>query len=42
MAAHLDMVERRVRRYVRSRALFAEAVVAALIDGAVVEFPAAA
>ena len=43
MAAHLDGVERRVRRlYVRPRALFAEAVVAALIDGAVVEFPAAA
>jgi hypothetical protein len=43
MAAHLDVVERRVRRlYVRPRALFAEAVVAALIDGEVVEFPAAA
>jgi hypothetical protein len=43
MAAHLDLVERRVRRsYVRPRALFAEAVVAALIDGTVVEFPAAA
>ena len=43
MAAHLDVVERRVRRlYVRPRALFAEAVVAALIDGAVSEFPAAA
>ena len=43
MAAHLDGVERRVRRlYVRPRALFAEAVVAALIDGTVVEFPAAA
>jgi hypothetical protein len=43
MAAHLDIVERRVRSlYVRSRALFAEAVVAALIDGAVVEFPNAA
>jgi hypothetical protein len=43
MAAHLGVVERRVRRlYVRPRALFAEAVVAALIDGTVVEFPAAA
>jgi hypothetical protein len=43
MAAHLDVVERRVRRlYVRPRALFAEAVVAALVDGEVVEFPAAA
>jgi len=43
MAAHLDMVERRVRGlYVRSRALFAEAVVAALIDGTVSEFPNAA
>jgi hypothetical protein len=43
MAAHLDVVERRVRGlYVRPRALFAEAVVAALIDATVVEFPAAA
>jgi hypothetical protein len=43
MAAHLDVLERRIRRlYVRPRALFAEAVVAALIDGTVVEFPAAA
>lgn len=43
LTAHLEVVERRVRRlYVRPRALFAEAVVAALIDGAVVEFPAAA
>jgi hypothetical protein len=43
MAAHLDGVERRVRGlYVRPRALFAEAVVAVLIDGTVVEFPNAA
>ena len=43
MGAHLDVVEQRVRRlYVRPRALFAGAVVAALIDGTVVEFPAAA
>src|SRR5262245_61460726 len=43
MAAHLDVIERRVRRlFVRPRALFAEAVVAALVDGTVVEFPAAA
>ena len=43
MAAHLDLVERRIRGlYGRPRALFAEAVVATLIDGTVVEFPAAA
>jgi hypothetical protein len=43
MSAHVEMVERRVRGlYVRPRALFAEAVVAALTDGSVVEFPAAA
>ena len=43
MRAHLEMTEERVRRlYVRPRALFAEAVVAALVDGTVVEFPASA
>jgi hypothetical protein len=43
MSAHVGMVERRVRGlYVRPRALFAEAVVAALTDGLVIEFPAAA
>lgn len=43
MKAHLGMMKRRVRGlYVRPRALFAEAVVAALVGGEVVEFPAAA
>jgi hypothetical protein len=43
MREHLEMIEARVRGlYVRSRALFAEAVVAALVDGTIVEFPAAA
>ena len=43
MRAHLEVTEERVRRlYVRPRALFAEAIVAALVDGTVVEFPAAA
>jgi hypothetical protein len=43
MRAHLEMTEQRVHNlYVRPRALFAEAIVAALVDGAVVEFPAAA
>lgn len=43
MRTHLEMTEERVRRlYVRPRALFAEAVVAALVDGTVVEFPASA
>lgn len=43
MKAYVDMAMRRVRRlYVRPRALFAEAVVAALVGGEVVEFPAAA
>jgi hypothetical protein len=43
MKAHLGMTKRRVRGlYVRPRALFAEAVVAALVGGDVVEFPAAA
>jgi hypothetical protein len=42
MRAHLEVTEERVRRlYVRPRALFAEAIVAALVDGTVVEFPAA-
>jgi hypothetical protein len=42
MRAHLEVTERRIRRlYVRPRALFAEAIVAALVDGGVVEFPAA-
>lgn len=43
MKAHVELTKRRVRRlYVRARALFAEAVVAALAGGEVVEFPAAA
>jgi hypothetical protein len=43
MREHLEMIEVRVRRlYVRPRALFAEAVVAALVDGTIVEFPNAA
>jgi hypothetical protein len=43
MKAHVEMTKRRVRGlYVRPRALFAEAVVAALVGGEVVEFPAAA
>jgi hypothetical protein len=43
MREHLEMIEVRVRGlYVRSRALFAEAVVAALVDGTIVEFPNAA
>jgi hypothetical protein len=43
MRTHVEMTKRRVRGlYVRSRALFAEAVVAALVGGEVVEFPAAA
>jgi hypothetical protein len=43
MREHVEMIEVRVRGlYVRSRALFAEAVVAALVDGTIVEFPAAA
>jgi hypothetical protein len=43
MHAHLEVIEERVRRlYVRPRALFAEAIVAALVDGTLVEFPAAA
>jgi hypothetical protein len=43
MRQHLEMTKVRVRGlYVRPRALFAEAVVAALVDGTVVEFPAAA
>jgi hypothetical protein len=43
MRAHLEVTERRIRRlYVRPRALFAEAIVAARVDGGVVEFPAAA
>jgi hypothetical protein len=43
MKAHVEMAKRRVRGlYVRPRALFAEAVVAALVGGEVVEFPAAA
>jgi hypothetical protein len=43
MKAYVDAAKRRVRGlYVRPRALFAEAVVAALVGGEVVEFPAAA
>jgi hypothetical protein len=43
MHAHLKVTEERIRRlYVRPRALFAEAIVAALVDGTLVEFPAAA
>ena len=43
MKAYVDVAKRRVRGlYVRPRALFAEAVVAALVGGEVVEFPAAA
>jgi hypothetical protein len=43
MQAHLAVTEDRIRRlYVRPRALFAEAIVAALVDGTLVEFPAAA
>jgi hypothetical protein len=43
MRAHLEMTKARVHGlYVRPRALFAEAVVAALVEGTVVEFPAAA
>jgi hypothetical protein len=43
MHAHLAVTEERIRRlYVRPRALFAEAIVAALVDGTLVEFPAAA
>jgi hypothetical protein len=43
MHAHLEVTEQRIRRlYVRPRALFAEAIVAALVDGTLVEFPAAA
>jgi hypothetical protein len=43
MREYLEMIEVRVRGlYGRSRALFAEAVVAALVDGTVVEFPNAA
>jgi hypothetical protein len=43
MRAHLDVTEERIHRlYVRPRALFAEAIVAALVDGTLVEFPAAA
>src|SRR5581483_9899772 len=43
MLKHLDVTKRRVLgSYVRQRALFAEAVVAALVDGELVEFPAAA
>jgi hypothetical protein len=43
MHAHLEVTEERIRRlYVRPRALFAEAIVAALVDGTLVEFPAAA
>jgi hypothetical protein len=43
MRAHLEVTEERIHRlYVRPRALFAEAIVAALVDGTVVEFPAAA
>jgi hypothetical protein len=40
MHAHLEVIEQRIRRlYLRSRALFAEAIVAALVDGTLVEFP---
>jgi hypothetical protein len=43
MKAYVDVAKRRVRGlYVRPRALFAEAVVAALVGGEAVEFPAAA
>jgi hypothetical protein len=43
MREHVEMIEVRVRGlYVRSRALFAEAVVATLVDGTMVEFPNAA
>jgi hypothetical protein len=43
MHAHLELAEKRIRRlYVRPRALFAEAIVAALVDGTIVEFPASA
>jgi hypothetical protein len=43
MKTHVELTKRRVRGlYVRPRALFAEAVVAALVGGDVVEFPAAA
>jgi hypothetical protein len=43
MATHLELVRRRVRGlYARPRALFAEAVVAALVRGELVEFPNAA
>jgi hypothetical protein len=43
MKTHVEMTKRRARGlYVRSRALFAEAVVAALVGGDVVEFSAAA
>jgi hypothetical protein len=43
MREYLEMMEVRVRGlYGRSRAMFAEAVVAALVDGTIVEFPNAA
>jgi hypothetical protein len=43
MHAHLELTEERIRRlYLRPRALFAEAIVAALVDGTLVEFTAAA
>ena len=43
MHAYLKVTEERIQRlYVRPRALFAEAIVAALVDGTIVEFPAAA
>ena len=43
MKTHLQMTKQRVQGlYVRPRALFAESIVAALVDGTVVEFPAAA
>jgi hypothetical protein len=43
MRAHLSMTEERIHRlYVRPRALFAEAIVATLVEGTVVEFPGAA
>jgi hypothetical protein len=43
LATHLELARRRVRGlYVRPRALFAEAVVAMLVGGEIVEFPAAA
>jgi hypothetical protein len=42
MLAHLAVTEERIRRlYVRPRAVFAEGIVAALVDGTLVEFPAA-